>query len=196
MKIYPIAIIFFVVCIASCTNRQNKERLNDEEYSSYLDQGKEISAKAQAALLTNVSSAMKEGGSIYAIEFCNLNAASIIDSINSECDCNVLRVSARNRNPINRLSSGDETQVWEYYASKDKSASLHDTVVVFKDQVIYYKPILIGMPTCLKCHGQTNDIDSATYQKINKLYPQDKAVGYELNDLRGLWKIVYLNQNS
>jgi len=196
MKNFRIIIIFFVVCIASCTHRQNKERLNNEEYSFYLDRGQEISANAQTALLTNVTSAKIEGGSLYAIEYCNLNAASIIDSINNECNCTILRVSDGNRNPLNKLVSGDETKLWEYYASKDKSVSLHDTVVVAENHVIYYKPILTSMSTCLMCHGQINDIDSATYQRIHKLYPQDKAVGYELNELRGLWKVVYLHEKS
>ena len=35
-----------------------------------------------------------------------------------------------------------------------------------KNASIYYAPIRIGMPTCLKCHGEAKDIDAPTLSKI------------------------------
>ena len=35
-----------------------------------------------------------------------------------------------------------------------------------KNASIYYSPIRIGMPTCLKCHGEAKDIDAPTLSKI------------------------------
>jgi hypothetical protein len=58
--------------------------------------------------------------------------------------------------------------------------------------VIFYKPIMISMPTCLKCHGKPNiDIDEATLKAIAEKYPNDLATGYNLSDLRGAWKITF-----
>jgi hypothetical protein len=46
---------------------------------------------------------------------------------------------------------------------------------------------------CLQCHGKPNvDINEATLGQIEKLYPNDKAVGYGLNELRGIW-VVEMN---
>jgi cytochrome c553 len=57
---------------------------------------------------------------------------------------------------------------------------------------VYYKPIRIVMPACLKCHGVPGtDIDSVTIQKLQSLYPADLATGYRLNDFRGLWKVEF-----
>ena len=56
---------------------------------------------------------------------------------------------------------------------------------------MYYKPIKTGMPTCLKCHGSSAEIESKTLALINEKYPDDKAVGYSQGDLRGMWKIKF-----
>ena len=48
------------------------------------------------------------------------------------------------------------------------------------------------MPACLKCHGTPEkDIDAATLEKLNLLYPEDLATAYQLNDFRGLWKVEF-----
>ncbi len=48
------------------------------------------------------------------------------------------------------------------------------------------------MPACLKCHGLPGkDIDANTLALLQKKYPEDKATGYKLGDLRGAWKISF-----
>ena len=180
-----------IVVLVSCVNRSSQEALNQEEYSHYLELGQDISTRAQSALLANVSSAMKEGGSLYAIEFCNLNASSITDSLNEACNCEILRVSNRNRNPHNALATGEEQQLWDLYATHYQNPTSKDTLIVMGDEVVYYKPVYTALETCLLCHGLPADIDPAAMRKVHQLYPDDKAVGYRLNELRGLWKIIF-----
>jgi cytochrome c551/c552 len=45
------------------------------------------------------------------------------------------------------------------------------------------------MPTCIKCHGGKTDITESTQKMIAQKYPNDKAIGYQMGDLRGMWKI-------
>jgi len=47
----------------------------------------------------------------------------------------------------------------------------------------YYKPITINKGVCLKCHGSLKN--GALKSAIQERYPLDKAMGYEMNDLRG-----------
>jgi hypothetical protein len=57
---------------------------------------------------------------------------------------------------------------------------------------VYYKPIKIGMPTCLQCHGKPKeDINEATASTIRKKYRFDKATGYAMGNLRGAWKLTF-----
>ena len=54
------------------------------------------------------------------------------------------------------------------------------------DKVSYvkvYKPLMINKKVCLKCHGDiTNEKLKNT---IAKKYPEDKATGYKMGDIRG-----------
>jgi hypothetical protein len=51
-------------------------------------------------------------------------------------------------------------------------------------------PIIVSQPLCLQCHGSESDIAAETREAILAIYPDDKATGYRLNDLRGIWRII------
>jgi mono/diheme cytochrome c family protein len=57
------------------------------------------------------------------------------------------------------------------------------------EQVVGYYPIVTnGM--CLQCHGEAgSQISAATLALIERLYPEDKATGYGVNELRGLFVV-------
>ncbi|MDX8337565.1 DUF3365 domain-containing protein [Draconibacterium sp. IB214405] len=179
-KILPILLLFF--CFA-CS-----PKLDNDTYKKFKNSGQEITANVQAVLLSNVGKAIQTGGPEYAVEFCNLEAASIVDSLNGVFDCNISRVSAKNRNPQNALSTEQEKEMWKLFTEQQ----LADTLLQSGSNLVYYKPIKIGMPACLKCHGNPEtDINPATGAKLQELYPADLATGYQLNDFRGLWKVEF-----
>jgi hypothetical protein len=44
---------------------------------------------------------------------------------------------------------------------------------------------------CLQCHGEKGvDINAATISALEALYPDDHAVGYAANQLRGVWVVT------
>ncbi len=184
-------LVVAAIIIISCSNKNSQNTMDAETYNRFLETGSEVSGQAQSALLSHVSGAMKEGGTLYAVEFCNLEASEITDSLNNLYNCTISRVSDKNRNPQNALSTDTEKQLWEYFLSVQETEMIHDTVVMEGNQAVYYKPILTAMQACLQCHGPKEEIDPATYTKIRELYPEDEATGYGLNELRGLWKIEF-----
>lgn len=190
-RIFIPTILLFV--LISCTGKSDREeKISEEKYSSYLEKGDKISNLAQGVLLRHVGEAIQQGGPEYAVEFCNLQAASITDSLNEVNNCIISRVSAKNRNPENELSGQQEKQLWNLMAEKAAAGNAHDTLLADGNSLVYYKPIKTKLPACLKCHGTPEqDINQATLQKINELYPNDKATGYALNDFRGMWKIRF-----
>ena len=45
---------------------------------------------------------------------------------------------------------------------------------------------------CLQCHGTAGkEIDGATLSQLNKLYPDDQARDYAINQVRGIWSISW-----
>jgi hypothetical protein len=54
----------------------------------------------------------------------------------------------------------------------------------------YYKPIVINNEACLKCHGGL-DVNSPLAKAIKTTYPEDKAIGYKMGDLRGMVVVTF-----
>ena len=45
---------------------------------------------------------------------------------------------------------------------------------------------------CLPCDGTPEiQIRQSTLAKIVKLYPEDQAIGYDVNEVRGIWSIEF-----
>lgn len=180
-------ILLFILTIILGCNPQ-KPKIDLKTYSEIQKKGNEISGLTQSVLLANVGQAMKKGGSVYAVEFCNLQASTIVDSLNRLNNCTISRISEKNRNPANNLKTVNDKTLWGIF----EGGTLSDTIINENKKLIFYKPIKTALPACLKCHGQAeSDIDSATVEKLKNLYPSDLATGYKLNDFRGLWKIEF-----
>ena len=181
-----ISLIFLSVIIFSCSNTDSK--IDSVTYSKYQNKGDEITNFAQATLLANVGKAIQKGGTEYAVEFCNLKASLIVDSLNAVNKCTISRVSDKNRNPENFLKNEIERQL----VQKMKSGITADTLIRSGNIITYYKPIRIALPACLNCHGiPGSEINATTLEKIESLYPDDHATGYHLNDFRGMWKVKF-----
>ena len=187
-----VSVLGVFLILHSCSNEpSSKENVVDN--SKYYLLGNEISAAAQGALIQNLSKAIEEGGHSYAVGFCNLKAMQVIDSISLLNTCVVSRITDLNRNQGNKISNEGDKKIWDYYKGMNREFPFSDTIVENTDNIVYYKPIKIGMPTCLKCHGTPGkDIDPATLAVIDSLYPLDLARNYMSGDLRGLWKIEFL----
>lgn len=183
-------LILVVVLLFSC-GQKTSQKIDSETYARYRQSGNEISNETQGVLLSNVSKAIQQGGSLYAVEFCNLQASGLVDSLNAEFNCKISRVTNKNRNPENHLDTSSDKQMWDYFTGIQQKEELHDTLILVKKNMVYYKPILTAMPACLQCHGPAEKIEPETWKKIQTLYPEDKATGYALNELRGMWKIEF-----
>lgn len=176
-------IIVITLLFFSCNSK-----IEVEKYNQIQKKGYEISGQTQAVLLANVGQAIQTGGSLYAVEFCNLKASPIVDSLNESNNCFISRISVKNRNPENILKTKTDEALWSIF----EKGTLKDTVIYESKKFIYYRPIKTALPACLKCHGEPGtDIEGATLKKIQHLYPADLATGYKLNDFRGLWKIEF-----
>ncbi len=156
----------------------------------YRKLGDSISLQAQQTLIKNLLGAIQKGGSAYAVAFCNEKAMPLTDSLSKKYQVEIRRISAKNRNPKNVASLFDKKTL-KLFASTS-SPSLKDTLIDTPKGYVYYKPIKIGMPTCLQCHGKPKqDIDDATASTIHKKYHFDKATGYSMSELRGAWKLTF-----
>jgi len=172
------------ILLAACNNHSsNQIAVSNNQY--LLKKGDSIATLAQKILLQKVSNAIELGGTDYAISFCNENALKLTDTLASINNVKLSRVTDRNRNSNNALKTTTDTVAWN--KMKIKQASVIETNN--NGEVYFYKPIVMAMPTCLKCHGKETEITKSTLQLISEKYPKDKALHYNAGELRGMWKI-------
>ncbi|WP_226389754.1 Tll0287-like domain-containing protein [Penaeicola halotolerans] len=156
-----------------------------------MEWGDEISQEAQKALLTTLQEAIASRGTVGAVEYCNVAALPLMDSLSNAYGVTVRRVSHKLRNPADAPLIEMEEILLEAYVYNEENGLKSESNLQKIDggeTLLYTKPITIGSGLCLSCHGK-DEISTETLQKINELYPNDNATGHELNSLRGMWSI-------
>lgn len=141
-----------------------------------------------AALLkpfkTELQAALRDGiaqGPVEAISVCQVQAVEIAEKYSSQ-GVRMGRTSHRLRNSANAGPDWVKPILDEYLA--DVSKRKPQAVMISPQEVGYVEPILV-QPVCLMCHGA--ELDAAVAGRINELYPEDQAVGFQTGDLRGVF---------
>ncbi|MBU2945407.1 Tll0287-like domain-containing protein [Zobellia uliginosa] len=153
--------------------------------------GMAYAKEAKKALGKSLTKAIQEKGTVGAIGFCNLEAMQITDSVSLMKNAVIKRVSDKLRNPKNKATP-KELEYIDWFKEVVASGDEIEPVVETKDgEVSFYYPITTNA-LCLQCHGTPNkQVLPETMAALNKLYPNDMAVGYDVNQVRGMWSIEF-----
>ena len=145
----------------------------------------------QATLGKTLQQKIKEEGTLGAIEFCNLNALAITDSLSREFGATISRITDRPRNPQNRATDEEIKLMSSYRQDLEAGHSAKGLVALQDDTIHLYYPIVTSS-LCLQCHGTPqSEIAPQVYSTIQELYPEDRAIAYSSEELRGLWKVSF-----
>ena len=165
----------------------------DQDEKADLKQASQATAAFGKALKSELLNAMKSGGPVAAIEVCNTQAPLIAQAVSLEQDVQISRVSLKNRNPENAPASW-QTRVLEQFEARKQSGepvdslTWHETVPVESGREFRFIKAIPTGGLCLQCHGAA--LDPAVAEKLNALYPQDKATGFRQGDLRGAFVVT------
>lgn len=191
---------FLLFALAACSPSTNQEAeeedaaapLTDTERQQIIDDGKAIAQATFAELSSNLAVALSEGGVENAVQYCNLVAYPLVDSLSEVHDAIIRRTSLQVRNPRNQPSVAERTVLQAYQEQAARGDELKPRVERLDDQrIAFYAPIKI-QPLCLQCHGKVGeDVQESDYALIRELYPEDQATGYEPGQLRGMWSITF-----
>ncbi|MEQ1584593.1 MAG: DUF3365 domain-containing protein [Cyclobacteriaceae bacterium] len=159
--------------------------------STYIIRGDAIAKISFETISGELKQALESGGIEHALRYCNEKAYPITDSLSLVNQVSIRRVSNKNRNLRNKADKMEEFLVKGFGNDLNEKKELTPRLVLKDDSVIYYKAILT-QPLCLTCHGQPErELTFETDSLIRALYPRDKAVGYQVNQVRGLWRIGF-----
>ncbi|HHM20938.1 MAG TPA: DUF3365 domain-containing protein [Bacteroidetes bacterium] len=195
MKLTHLFIVAFFTFIYSCENKPQEKQAapaagNKEKV--YLEKGKKIAQATFAVLGGQLQAALKEGGVSKAVQYCNLAAYPLVDSLSRVHQADIRRTSLKVRNPKNAPTPEEKAILQQYEKTAKEGGPLKPVVKEENDHTIaFYAPIKVNA-FCIQCHGVPGQtLKEEDYSVIKKLYPDDKAIGYSDGNLRGMWSIRF-----
>ncbi|MCW8908163.1 MAG: DUF3365 domain-containing protein [Sedimenticola sp.] len=132
--------------------------------------------------------AMKSGGPTKAIEFCNLRAPGIASEVADASGWEIGRTSLKLRSQANSPDAWEMKVLQGFEAMKVAGADpskleYAETVEVNGQKVFRYMKAIPTEKACLNCHAAK--VVPAVEQKLQALYPEDRARGFNIGDIRG-----------
>lgn len=173
--------------------RKNVQYVSGPDEVTYRRIGKEVVDTVQATLKMNLVKAMQEGGPVNAVNFCNTKAMELTDVYSEKYSTEVRRVSDRNRNPQNAPNEFEAAVIEDFKSMLASGEAILPKVAIDADgKKHFYAPIYTG-GVCLTCHGDPKNMQPELVSVLDSLYPNDKARGYAVDELRGIWSVKFKN---
>lgn len=177
---------FLLLFIFFGCNEKPKPVITDNTKSGLRNDAKDFMESLKSILVKE----MQANGIVAAVSVCSDTAQLLTNNYGIKKGIFIKRVSFKYRNE-NDAPNKIETEALKMFEELKQKGELKETTEFFKTteengatSVIYLKPILVQAP-CLSCHGPLEQIGPDVKQILQTKYPNDKATGYQLDDLRG-----------
>lgn len=177
---------FLLLFIFFGCDENPKPEIKDNIKSGLRNDAKDFMESLKSILVKE----MQTNGIVTAVSVCSDTAQLLTNNYGIKKGIYIKRVSFKNRNE-NDAPNKIETEALKMFEELKQKGELKETTEYFKTteengvtSVIYLKPILVQAP-CLSCHGPLEQIGPDVKQILQTKYPDDKAIGYQLDDLRG-----------
>jgi hypothetical protein len=164
---------------------------NANELEQLTNTSQEIIENFSSHLKKELQEAIQAGGPVNAIEVCNIRASKIAASLSQE-GWQVGRTSLKVRNPSNLADEFEKKVLEDFERRKNggrdiKQLTYYEMTEVDGYSVFRYMEAIPTGEICLACHG--NDITDPVINKLDQLYPHDKARAYKSGDIRGAFTL-------
>ncbi|RDY60070.1 c-type heme family protein [Flagellimonas nanhaiensis] len=153
----------------------------------YNDIGLKYALGTKKVLGKNLMGTIQNKGEVAAVAFCNERAYPLTDSMAIAYNARIKRVSDKPRNPKNRANEIEKEHIATFKKELAEGNSIEPIIVEEEYEVNFYYPIVTNS-MCLKCHGYPSQ---EVQEQLSLLYPEDLAVGYDVDQVRGIWSIVF-----
>ncbi len=159
-----------------------------------LTQKSRAAVKALGGELKNIlQTSMKASGPMDTISVCNTTALQISNKISEAKGLSVARTSLKYRNQENKPDEWEKSVLEQFEQRKAKGEAVKtmdysELTELDGKKVFRYMKAIPTAEVCLKCHG--SNVAPPIAAKINSLYPDDKATGFKMGDIRGAFTVI------
>jgi uncharacterized protein (UPF0335 family) len=186
MKTFISSLLILILIISIGCSDKPKTQISENIKNGLRKDAKEFMESLKTILVKE----MQTNGVAAAVSVCSDTAQLLTVNYGFSKGIYIKRVSFMNRNR-NNVPDGFETKVLKSFERLRWEKKLTDTtefIELIDDngvaKVRYMKPIFIQAP-CLSCHGTLDRIGEDIKTILHSKYPEDKATGYDIEDLRG-----------
>lgn len=170
---------------------KSKQQQADANDLSYSDRGLNYALATKTVLGKNLMGTIQKKGTVAALEFCSTKAYPLTDSMAQVHNANIKRVTDKPRNQKNLADAFELKQIETFKKQLGNNLEIEPIVTENNNKIHVYYPIVTN-DMCLQCHGTPNEtIKKETLNRLEHLYPKDKAIGYDINEIRGVWSISF-----
>jgi len=163
----------------------------DDSPMTSEDIGLSYALNTKKVLGKNLMGTIQAKGTMEALEFCNEQAYPLTDSMATHFNATIKRVSDKPRNPSNQANEGELVKI-EYFKNLLGNNENIEPIVENTNGINHFYYPITTNSMCLQCHGKPNQqIKSEVLASINRMYPNDLATGYDVNQIRGIWSITF-----
>ncbi|MCY7296806.1 Tll0287-like domain-containing protein [Alteromonas sp. a30] len=143
-------------------------------------------------LKLTLHSAIAKGGFAAGISACNSEAPEIKTAFSKD-GWEIGRTSLKTRNPKNSPDEWEAKILKEFQRDKDNGAEFSELAhseIIEKDgqRIFRFMKAIPAKSMCLTCHGSR--IGPSLSAKLKWKYPNDKAVNYRVDDIRGAFTLT------
>ena len=157
---------------------------------SWVGEARGVSTSVPPKLLAVLQAEIAKGGPEGAIAACRDQAPQLARTASEQTGWTVRRVSLRNRNPKAVPDAWERAALEDFdrrAAAKESPATLERAEVVVENgqRVQRYMRALPTLELCTQCHGTADKLSPAVVARLKALYPDDRATGYKVGEIRG-----------
>ncbi|HMO64552.1 MAG TPA: TSUP family transporter [Verrucomicrobiota bacterium] len=163
------------------------------EESAIRERGGLAVSQGFSLLSGELARALAAGGVSNALAVCSEKALPLTAAVGATNGVRLRRVALRHRNPANAPEPAERAVLEEFAAKIAAGKSVMPLIAAHADgTATYFAPIVLNNPLCLRCHGAPGkELAEADAGLIRRLYPDDRATGFALGDLRGMWRVDF-----
>lgn len=157
---------------------------------AWVQDARSVATAIPPKLLAVMTQEMDKGGPEAAIPVCSEKAPQMAKAASEQTGWKIRRVTLRERNPKAVPDTWERAALEDFdrrAAAGEKPATLEraEQVTVDGQPVQRYIRALPVGAICLSCHGDAANFSPSVLAKLQAHYPNDKATGYSLGQLRG-----------
>ena len=180
-KLLPVALL--PALLAGCASAPPADM-------GWVPQARSVATSVPPKLLAVLQEEIARGGPEGAIAVCREQAPALARAASEQSGWTVRRVSLRNRNPKAVPDAWERAALEDFdrrAAAKESPATLEraEVTLVNGQPVQRYMRALPTLALCTQCHGTAAQLSPAVTARLKALYPDDRATGYAIGDIRG-----------